>query len=203
MASSHDGSDAALTALAVRGTVHLLRNAVGDANTDGHPWQQVHAAPALGLVVCASDARGTSLRRYRGVFELPFAPSIVFACMNTPEQRYAWDPAVARIERQPLAPPPSAADVRRALCLDDGGEGSAAAAQGACTCADAGAGADAAALGAPPLSAGVWASIDLFRAVTKPVLAVSSRDFLDACTLFTAADGSILTGGTGLEADPR
>jgi hypothetical protein len=157
-------------------------------------------------VVSSSEARGTKLLRYRGVFTVPFPPRLVFECMNVPEQRYAWDPAIARIERLKVRPPPSPAAVRAALGLMGGADDSAGGGAPAhCTCAGSvdAVNADAAALLQQPLADCAWSSIDLFRAVTKPVLAVSAREFLDAVALVTAADGSILTGGTGVESDAR
>jgi hypothetical protein len=163
--------NAALLKSALDGVQVLLKNAKPDTNSDGKPWRQTLSKPEMHLAVFESDVPGSSLRRFKGVIDLPFQADFVQTTVHDCKTRLTWDTNIAALDTLPVVTAEEAA-------------------------ASASASSTPGAAGPTPASPRLSYAFVL-RSATKAVGPISARDFVDVTAVVDIGGGSFASGGAG------
>ena len=92
-------------AAALKGIEVLQVNARHEGpSADGSEWKEHSKRPDCGgMVVYQSSVPGSSYARFKAVFTLPYAPSVVSSFVRDPISRISWDASLNKIEPTKLA----------------------------------------------------------------------------------------------------
>jgi len=101
-------ADAALMiAAAHRATLTELLGNCGSARSfAGTPWRRVLSDAGLALQVFDAEVPGDSMRRFKGVCELPFPPAVCYSALDDHPARSRWDSNLHALEAAPLQEAP-------------------------------------------------------------------------------------------------
>lgn len=100
-------ADAALIASAHAATLtELLGNCGATRSFAGTPWRRVLTDAGLSLAVFDAEVPGDSMRRFKGVCELPFPPAACYGALDDHPARAQWDSNLAALEAVALQEAP-------------------------------------------------------------------------------------------------
>jgi hypothetical protein len=107
MSLSLSPADAELIGRAYRATLtELLGNCGASLSFEGAPWRRVLAEAALALEVFDVEVPGDTMRRFKGVCELPFTPAACYGALDDHPARSRWDSNLRALEATPLQAAP-------------------------------------------------------------------------------------------------